>query len=175
MSDPLAREAHAARVRENVAKAETMGRYPANVVHDGSDEVMEAFAAFGERNGGHYPKARGGGGLSTSGHAGQDGLVERNSDTGTAARFFYCAKASKAERGEDNTHPTVKPLSLMRWLVRLVTPPAGKLLDPFAGSGTTLLAARQEGMSPTGIELEESYATIARERLKGHGYAEAGA
>ena len=84
---------------------------------------------------------------------------------GGASRFFYCAKASKAERGEGNAHPTVKPLALMRWLVRMVTPPGGLVVDPFAGSGSTLLAARAEGFDALGFEREPSYAAIARGRL----------
>ncbi len=92
---------------------------------------------------------------------------------GTAARFFkqiesdpffYCAKASKKERGENNSHPTVKPLKLMKYLVRLVTPPGGTVLDPFAGSGTTLLAAKEENFNAVGIELDDEYIKIAIER-----------
>jgi len=92
---------------------------------------------------------------------------------GTAARFFkqiepdpffYCAKASKKERGENNSHPTVKPLKLMKYLVRLVTPPGGTVLDPFAGSGTTLLAAKEENFNAVGIELDNEYIKIAIER-----------
>lgn len=84
---------------------------------------------------------------------------------GEPARFFYTAKASRKERGEGNTHPTVKPTALMRWLVRLVTPPGGLVLDPFAGSGTTLLAARAEGFRSVGIEREAEYVDIIRRRL----------
>lgn len=83
---------------------------------------------------------------------------------GGASRFFYAAKASRAERN-GATHPTVKPLDLMRWLVRLVTPPGGTVLDPFAGSGTTLIAAIMEGMVPIGIELSEEYIAQAEKRL----------
>ncbi len=82
------------------------------------------------------------------------------------ARFFYTAKASRKERGEGNTHPTVKSLSLMRWLVRLVTPKGGNVLDPFAGSGTTLLAAHLEGFDYLGIEREAEYVEIIRRRLE---------
>lgn len=86
-------------------------------------------------------------------------------NTGGPSRFFYTAKASSAER-DGATHPTVKPLALMRWLVRLVTPPGGVVLDPFAGSGTTLLAARQEHMRAIGIEREAEYAEMAAHRLR---------
>jgi DNA modification methylase len=67
---------------------------------------------------------------------------------------------------EGATHPTIKPVALMRWLVRLVTPPSGVVLDPFAGTGTTLLAARMEGRRAIGIEREEDYAAIAAHRLR---------
>lgn len=82
---------------------------------------------------------------------------------GEEGRFFYCAKASKADR-EGNPHPTVKPQALMRWLCRLVTPPGGRVLDPFAGSGSTGVAAQAEGFAPTLIEQNEDYAAIARRR-----------
>lgn len=86
-------------------------------------------------------------------------------DTGGPSRFYYTAKASTAER-DGATHPTVKPLALMRWCVRLVTPPGGVVLDCFAGSGTTLLAARDEGFRAIGIEREEEYARMILERYR---------
>ena len=93
-------------------------------------------------------------------------------DEGDYDCMFYCAKASKAERNrgcEGNFHPTVKPLSLMAYLVRLVTPPGGTVLDPFCGSGTTIMAARQEGFKATGIEKEVHYCEIARCRVRAVG------
>ena len=84
---------------------------------------------------------------------------------GDTSRFFYVAKASRAERGEDNTHPTVKPVALMRWLCRLVTPPNGMILDPFMGSGTTGIAALNEGLGFLGIEKTPEYVPIARDRI----------
>ena len=89
-------------------------------------------------------------------------------DTGGPSRFFYTAKASKAERGEGNDHPTVKPLALMRWLIRLVTPEGGLVLDPFTGSGTTGCAAVLEGRRFVGVELSDEYAEIARRRVAHH-------
>lgn len=86
-------------------------------------------------------------------------------DRGGASRFFYVAKTSKSERGEYNTHPTVKPIALMRYLIRLVTPPGGLVLDPFAGSGSTLIAAMQEGFRAIGIEKEPEYVEIAKRRI----------
>ena len=88
-------------------------------------------------------------------------------DVGGASRFFYCPKATKKERGEDNTHPTVKPLALMRWLVRLVTPPNGVVLDPFCGSGSTLIAATEEGFGFIGVDVSPEYCQLAQQRLKG--------
>jgi DNA modification methylase len=90
-------------------------------------------------------------------------------DVGGASRFFYCAKASRSERSTNghipNTHPTVKPIALMRWLVRLVTPPRGLVLDPFAGSGTTLIAAARERRRALGIEQHESDVKVIEARL----------
>ncbi len=86
--------------------------------------------------------------------------------SGGASRFFYCAKASRRERGDGNNHPTVKPLALMEYLCRLTTPPGGGVvLDCFAGSGTTLLAARNTGRRSIGIEQDASYCRIIRQRL----------
>jgi len=85
---------------------------------------------------------------------------------GGASRFFYCAKSSKADRGEGNTHPTVKPVELMRWLVRLVKGPGENLiLDPFAGSGTTGVAAQLEDVPFLLIEREAAYVAMAEARL----------
>ena len=97
-------------------------------------------------------------------------------DSGGASRFFpvfrYQAKASRSERerglneGQKATHPTVKPVELMRWLVRLVTPPGGVVLDPFTGSGTTGVAATLEGARFIGIEREAEYHAIATARIQ---------
>jgi site-specific DNA-methyltransferase (adenine-specific) len=95
-----------------------------------------------------------------------DGSEEPCTLLGDAARFFYCAKASKADRGTDNQHPTVKPTDLMRYLCRLVTPPGGIVLDPFMGSGSTGKAALLEGFQFIGIEREQQYLDIARARIK---------
>ena len=135
---------------------DTAGRWPANVIHDGSDEVLEAFAAYGERparDGFTKGSNRGSGSVGftlTTGESAQ------RRDTGTAARFFYSAKATAADRA-DSKHPTVKPLALMRYLVTLVTPPGGTVLDPFSGSGTTLQAAAECGFNAVGIERDPEY------------------
>ena len=82
------------------------------------------------------------------------------------ARFFYCPKVSKSERGEDNTHPTVKPQELMKYLCRLVTPKGGTVLDPFMGSGTTGVACMNLSRKFIGIEVDPKYFDIACERIK---------
>jgi site-specific DNA-methyltransferase (adenine-specific) len=174
------------------------GRFPANFIHDGSDEVLELFPEAGGGNGKR--------GASTRIYGGGRGLTAATmeevgyGDSGSAARFFYCAKASRSEReagldefapkresdrvsddgvGGDNPrnrtntarrnhHPTVKPIALMRYLIRLVTPPAGVVLDPFAGSGTTGIAAIREQARFIGIEQSADYIEIARSRIAYH-------
>ena len=179
--------------------ASTQGRWPANVIHDGSDEVLAGF-----------PTAKGGTWNTTAGarHFNNDGeptlyqTSKTDNSEGSAARFFYCAKASKSERnagledlphqtggkatgrvdgsaglsspragagrtgGSANPHPTVKPLTLMRYLVRLVTPPNGVVLDPFLGSGTTAVAAILEGFEWVGCEMTEDYWPIIEARVE---------
>jgi site-specific DNA-methyltransferase (adenine-specific) len=138
------------------------GRWPANVVHDGSDEVVSAFpdapgqiAAVGPRHGAKNS-------VNVYGDFGARDEFTPRGDTGSAARFFYSAKADADDR-IGSKHPTVKPVDLMRWIVRLVTPPGGIVLDPFAGTGTTGEAAYREGFSAVLIEREEEYrADIAR-------------
>ena len=94
-------------------------------------------------------------------------------DKGGASRFFYCAKASKSERnkgleGFNNGHPTIKPIKLMQYLVKMVTPPNGKVLDPFCGSGTTGIACKIEGFDFVGIEQDAEYFKIAKARIKNY-------
>jgi site-specific DNA-methyltransferase (adenine-specific) len=93
-------------------------------------------------------------------------MPEVNGDSGSAARFFYCPKANKKDREEGNNHPTVKPTDLMAYLVRLVTPPGGTVLDPFMGSGSTGKAAVGLGFDFVGIERDPAYFEIARERVR---------
>jgi site-specific DNA-methyltransferase (adenine-specific) len=89
-------------------------------------------------------------------------------DSGGASRFFYVAKANAVERGAGNNHPTVKPLALMQYLIRLICPlEAGRVvLDPFAGSGSTCLATRHLGLDFIGFEVDAGYAKIAADRLR---------
>jgi site-specific DNA-methyltransferase (adenine-specific) len=99
------------------------------------------------------------------GKSSHDWISGGHSDSGSAARFFYTAKASKDDRDDGNTHPTVKPTDLMRYLCRLVTPPGGVVLDPFMGSGSTGKAAMLEGFGFIGIEREAAYHAIAEQRI----------
>jgi site-specific DNA-methyltransferase (adenine-specific) len=142
------------------------GRYPANVIHDGSEEVVQHFP---ESSGGHWAKATiTGYGKNYGGTQDYEGVGPKDPEKGSAARFFYCSKASQKERNagcETNHHPTVKPVDLMRYLCRLVTPPEGIVLDPFMGSGTTGIAANLEGFNFIGIDMVEEYVGIARARI----------
>jgi len=179
------------------------GRWPANLIHDGSDEVISLFP----RQAGAYAPVTGsepsnktsgiyGGGLA------RDVPQPFHGDNGSAARFFYCAKADRADRDDGlegmpkvhrpngnkwtdqdyrvtsgerpasresgprgNTHPTVKPTDLMRYLCRMVTPAGGVVLDPFMGSGSTGRGAVLEGFRFIGIEREAEYIDIARARI----------
>lgn len=193
------------------------GRWPANVLHDGSEEVLACFPnapgqiadastnASARKTQNVYGDMKRGNGREgePSADSANDGDVgfamrpgARRGDSGSAARFFYCSKASRSDRNEGcegmeerpllwssgtqspgtfqaegtkraatNNHPTVKPTTLMRWLVRLVTPTGGLVLDPFAGSGSTGRAAVLEGMRFVGIELNPEYVAIAQARI----------
>lgn len=148
---------------EKVAKAEALGRFPANLAHDGSDTVM---AGFPDSDGAAAPVS----GTEDS-ETGQNGIYGRFSrvasspvrkDSGSAARFFYTAKADAHDR-VGSGHPTVKPLDLMQWLAKMLCPPGGTILDPFAGTGTTGEAAFREGFNAILIERGAEYrADIAR-------------
>ena len=177
------------------------GRFPANLIHDGSDEVVELFP-YTKTNPGKYHRPTKDGDYDASSYKviRGEGDVVSVGDQGSAARFFYCAKASKKDRDEGldqmeeqqfvqwqtgngasgkpssmsegrdtkrkNTHPTVKPTDLMRYLVRLVTPEGGVVLDPFMGSGSTGKAAMLEGFNFLGMELDEDYMEIAKARIE---------
>jgi DNA modification methylase len=150
-----------------VAAAEALGRWPANLIHDGSDEVLALFPDSKGQQGdvrGTEASRTGGDGTNCYGEYGRVPAAKRG-DSGSAARFFYCAKTSKKDREEGNVHPTVKPTDLMRYLCRLVTPPGGIVLDPFMGSGSTGKAAMREGFKFIGIERDESYFDIAEARI----------
>jgi site-specific DNA-methyltransferase (adenine-specific) len=153
----------------NGEMSQATGRWPANLIHDGSDEVVGLFPAQAgaaapvhKRNCDKFRSAYG----QFKGNIDETGSTFHG-DTGSAARFFYCAKTSKRERGEGNNHPTVKPIALMQYLCRLVTPPGGTVLDPFMGSGSTGIAAGAEGFDFIGIELDPDYFAIAQSRTGG--------
>ena len=164
-----------ARFESAAATPSPAGRWPANVLLD-----PEAAAAMDQQSG--VLKTGGGNRASASGgviyHERAAGEPrEFPANEGGASRFFhvfkYQAKAPKKERPvierEDGTkvqHPTVKPLALMEWLVTLITPPGGVVLDPFAGSGTTLQAARDKGFRSIGIEADADHVALIHARLE---------
>ena len=182
------------------------GRFPANLIHDGSAEVTALFPETTSPSQGIKPGSYSQGmtkgnvndGWRRPAHENYEPKLAGYTDTGNASRFFYCAKAGKEERNaglagmpgkvrndgraehlksgdmpqnrsnnpKQNHHPTVKPLALMRYLVRLTaTPTGGVVLDPFMGSGTTGIAALQEGRKFIGIELDADYYAIAEKRI----------
>ena len=137
---------------------EDTGRFPANLIHDGSPEVL---GLFPETKSGSRKGTFNNGTFSTG-----EVSKELKSSQGSAARFFYCAKASKKDRGEGNNHPTVKPTALMAYLCRLITPTGGVVLDPYMGSGSTGKAAVREGFGFVGCELDLDYFKIATARVE---------
>jgi site-specific DNA-methyltransferase (adenine-specific) len=183
---------------EALDKLKRLGRFPANLMHDGSQEVLDLFP---ESNGGHwsYKQAKDGGLYEHGLKDLEDGGSDKQG--GSAARFFYCPKANKKDRNEGcedlqekenkfgnqkngddigngsvndkfttapnkNSHPTVKPTELMRYLCRLITPQNGTVLDPFNGSGSTGKGAILEGFNYVGIELDAEYIKISEARIK---------
>ena len=144
----------------------TAGRWPANVLLD-----HHAAAWVDEQSGASKSNVRVSEDKDEAGATfalGRSGVTPRgHTDSGGASRFFYSAKAPKSERPNVDgvQHETVKPLKIMRWLIRLVTPPGGVVLDPFAGSGTTIEAALIEGFDPVGIEMEADYLPLIQHRI----------
>ena len=190
------------------ADADPRGRFPSNVMHDGSDVVKDIFPNTKSSNVSRERKAGTEFGQSSgwNKHNNVDsGLMPAYGDDGSASRYFYCAKTSKAERNQGldnlptkkassmpgrrnpddmkdskidndvtgrfvtqkkNIHPTVKPIKLMKYLCRLITPKGGTVLDPFMGSGSTGMAAKEENFEFVGIEKEEEYFNIATARIE---------
>ena len=144
-------------------RGHSSGRWPANVLLDqhAAAWVDEQSGDAGGQGGPRKGKA------ASQGVTGWKGGEWNWKDAGGASRFFYTAKAPKSERPNVDgvQHPTVKPLAIMRWLIRLVTPPGGTVLDPFAGSGTTIEAALIEGFDPVGIEMEADYLPLIQHRI----------
>ena len=152
------------------ADADPRGRWPSNVMHDGSEQIQEIFPKTVSTE---VSRQRTHKGIWSENKDDDGDYMPAYGDHGNASRYFYCAKTSKDERksglgGEikANTHPTVKPVELMRYLVRLVTPKGGLVLDPFMGSGSTGMGAREEDFRFIGIEKEEEYYEIAKARIK---------
>jgi len=170
----------------------TEGRFPANFIHDGTQEVLDLFP---DTKGGTWNTTDGARPFNNNGKETNYKTSKSDSSVGSAARFFYCPKAAKKERdaGCDdlpisrpdtrtskgmgafeekgvqpgrNNHPTVKPIALMSYLIGLVTPPGGVVLDPFVGSGSTGCAAVQDGFNFIGIEMNEDYLNIANKRIQ---------
>ena len=149
----------------------TAGRWPANVLLDQHAATWVDEQSGVRKSPGNYERS-----TDVSATIFREGMGARNAgdtqygfgDTGGASRFFYTAKAPKRERPNVNgiQHPTVKPLAIMQWLIRLTTPPNGTVLDPFAGSGATLEAARNTGHKSIGIEAEETYLPLIDQRLQ---------
>lgn len=156
---------------KRVDRAPGIGRYPANLLHDGSPEVLACFPGGGTSAAPRPVNANRDGEQSSDARYTEKGNTNFAMKPGmrrpptSPARFFYCAKASRSERGEGNIHPTIKPLALMRWCVTLVAPPDSVVLDPFMGSGSTGIAALQCGCRFVGIEREPEYMAIAERRI----------
>ena len=152
----------------NVDACKVGERWAPNLIHDGDETVVEMFP---EKAGALFSAKRtvattGGSGNSLMGKAREVGEGNGAIDEpGSAARFFWCAKPSRTERAEASKHPTVKPIKLMNYLVRLATPTNGVVLDPFMGSGTTGVAAINEGFDFIGCERDAEYFDIAVKRL----------
>jgi DNA modification methylase len=157
---PGGAERNKAAQRDSTERTQTLGRWPANVCHDGSEEVTEAFPY---NKSGIETNPRGTGGIWSPSMGLPCG--PQYGDEGSVSRFFYTSKADEHDRF-GSKHPTVKPVDLIRWLVRLVTPPGGTVLDPFAGSGTTGAAAMIEDCNAILIEREESYVTNILDRIE---------
>jgi len=197
--NPTGKKAENVPFVEGIAsKPDPLGRFPANLIHDNSEEVRECFPETGSVKGRQTQ-------YSESDFAGDggwkgDGIGQRTYDgSGNVSRFFksiiYQAKASKSERNrgcegmpekrpdertetgmgtfeekgvakQSNFHPTVKPIALMEYLIKMVTPKGGVVLDPFAGSGSTLVAAKQNGFGYIGIEQEAEYVKICEARIE---------
>jgi len=186
------------RYAENIIGGEK-GRWPANLIHDGSDEVLALFPESKGQQGNVTGQEQSHTGNENTNCYGEDNRIpfEKRDDSGSAARFFYCAKTSKRDRNEgcenfiskplnwssgeknpgtfqsegtnkssQNSHPTVKPTELMRYLCRLVTPPSGHILDPFGGSGSTGKAAIYENFNVTLIDSDEQWMPIQKARCE---------
>ena len=155
----------------NVKEYNQEGRFPANIMFDEeAGKLLDEQSGVSEYNKGRKP------GNYKGGHRKEyvgtiDNDIEKKvegqffNDKGGASRFFYCPKVSKKERGDGNVHPTVKPVKLMEYLITLVTPKGGVVMDCFMGSGSTGIGAKNLGFSFIGIEKEQEYFDIAKQRI----------
>lgn len=179
-----------------------LGRFPANLIHDGSDEVVELFPESKGDSANRKPRIKHATTQYGFGDGNEEGIETRGvADSGSAARFFYCAKASKSERNKGcegleekelenhsatfdvrmengvatnkrtdtkrtNNHPTVKPIALMEYLVKLVSKENHVVLDPFAGSGSTGVACKNLNRNYILIEREPDYIEIIKKRIE---------
>jgi DNA modification methylase len=145
--------------QESLRKLQELGRWPANVIHDGSEEVLEY---FGEPQRFFYcAKAS-----KSERNAGLEGFEpKRESDRPSDDKPGGDNPRNRTNTATQNFHPTVKPIALMRYLIKLVTPPNGTVLDPFLGSGTTAVAAILEGFNWMGCEMTEDYWPIIEARV----------
>lgn len=154
-------------LNEQTSSSHDGGRYPANVILDAEvSQILDE--QEGITKSGEPREETGEGGIFSES---VDGIPcgPEYGDEGGPSRFFYTSKASKAERTAngkiDNNHPTVKPVDLMQYLVRLVTAEGQKVCDPFLGSGTTLLACEEENRIGYGSDMNKEYCDIATKRL----------
>jgi DNA modification methylase len=148
-------------------EGQLLGRFPANIIFDEEagkilDEQSGISRSFKSKE--DYSGIQGSQTIFKGTYGKNTGQLY--DDRGGASRFFYCPKTSKSDRNEGNNHPTVKPTDLMAYLIRLVTPKGGIVLDPFMGSGSTGKAAVREGMEFIGIERENEYFEIAKSRIE---------
>jgi DNA modification methylase/transcriptional regulator with XRE-family HTH domain len=165
---PWKQDERADRIVGDGERTTSLGRWPANVILDES-QAAELDKQSGNRPGSSTAsKTSLGSGEKTDTHGWGGIITSQYPDSGGASRFFYVAKASKKERPNVDgvAHPTVKPISLMRYLVRLVTPPGGTVLEPFAGSGTTVEACILEGFDCIAIEMTDDYLPLIAERVR---------
>ena len=204
-TDKMAKQVYSGGYAGVVSGSSELGRFPANIIHDGSDEVVNNFpiTKSGALSKGHKQ------GKGMFGKIGGDKITGNyGNDKGSASRFFYCPKVSKKERNmglnefstkqttggggltalkneegyyvsasaggkygsvkaaQKNHHPTVKPVALMKYLITLITPKGGKVLDPFNGSGSTGMACVELGYEYTGCELDPDYIEISKARIE---------
>jgi len=164
-SDSVAGAVPLSRLNRDAGKfQQPAGRWPANLCTDGSEEVLAAFPNAPGQQRAVGPEFAPKVGTAVYGDYGPRPFVEPRGDSGSAARFFYSAKAGEDDRC-DSKHPTIKPVALMRWLARLITPPKGLVLDPFAGSGTTAVACLRERFDCIVVEREAQYIADIKRRL----------